>query len=123
MKPAQRIRFATIAPPLRLALAFLLLCVSRQAMSCELDAAYPFHIEAHSLSETLLLIGRTSGCTVSFKPDNTRDYQSQPINGRLSVRQAMGLALIDSDLETLQTRNGSLTVRKRGAAPRHVGEE
>lgn len=91
-------------------------------MSCELDATYPFHIEAHSLSETLLLIGRTSGCTVSFKPDNTRDYQSQPINGRLSVRQAMGLALIDSDLETLQTRNGSLTVRKRGAAPRLWGQ-
>ncbi|KRP58733.1 hypothetical protein TU79_18405 [Pseudomonas trivialis] len=88
-----------------------------------MDAAYPFHIEAQSLSETLLLIGRASGCTVSFKPDNTRDYQSQPINGRLSVRQAMGLALIDSDLETLQTRNGSLTVRKRGAAPRYVGEE
>ncbi|WP_139136759.1 STN domain-containing protein [Pseudomonas trivialis] len=123
MKPAQRIRFATTAPPLRLALALLLLCISRQAMSCELDAAYPFHIEAQSLSETLLLIGRASGCTVSFKPDNTRDYQSQPINGRLSVRQAMGLALIDSDLETLQTRNGSLTVRKRGAAPRYVGEE
>lgn len=123
MKPAQRIRLATTTLPLRLALAFLLLCISCQAMSCELDAAYPFHIEAHSLSETLLLIGRASGCTVSFKPDNTRDYQSQPINGRFSVRQAMGLALIDSDLETLQTRNGSLTVRKRGAAPRHLAEE
>lgn len=106
-----------------MALALLLLYISREAMSCELDATYPFRIDAHSLSETLLLIGRASGCTVAFKPDNTRDYQSQPINGRLSVRQAMGQALINSDLETLQTRNGSLTVRKRSAATHPLAEE
>jgi hypothetical protein len=104
-------------------LALMLLYVSCEAASCELDAAYLFRIDAHSLSETLLLIGRASGCTVAFKPDNTRDYQSQPINGRFSVRQAMGQALINSNLETLQTRNGSLTVRKRGTAPHPLAEE
>ncbi len=82
-------------------------------MACDLQQVHSYKIEANRLSETLLFIGRASGCSISFKPANTHEYMSQAIEGQMSVQEAMSMALSASDLETKQLENGSLTIRKR----------
>ncbi|MNF13604.1 hypothetical protein D3C80_2155050 [compost metagenome] len=69
------------------------------------------------------MIGRVSGCTVVFEPKSTREQMNPPIIGRLTVREAMQRALVRSDLETVQTHNGTLTVRRRAAGSQKLAEQ
>ncbi|MBI6599472.1 MULTISPECIES: STN domain-containing protein [Pseudomonas] len=123
MKPVERISLHLQARSLSTVLTVSLLCFGRTGSSCELNDAHLFRIDANNLSETLLLIGRISGCTVVFKPESARDYHSHPIQGLLNVREAMRQALIGSNLEMLQTRNGSLTVQMLSANRRSLVKE
>lgn len=113
VKSVDRRCYAIASLPLRLALAASVIGVCNPASSCDFDTLKDYRVTAKNLSQTLLLIGRISGCTISFKPENTRGYNSQPVNGMFSAREAMNRALMGTNLEILQTRNGTLTVRER----------
>lgn len=123
MKPVPRIRLSFKAPALVACVALSVMTASRTLYACELEGVHTFDIPEGSLSETLLLIGRASGCAVAFKPGSTLPYHSTPIQGQLTVKQAMERAMTGSELMVMQIRNGSLTIRNRNARPPAMAEE
>lgn len=114
MKPVDRVSPPLIRLPKRMALFASLIGISGTCLSCDFDATKVYRISVADLGQTLLMIGRTSGCTIVFEPRNTDNFRGPFINGKLSAREAMVRALKDTNLETLQTRNGTLTVREQG---------
>lgn len=122
MNKAKRLSLKRLRMPFWIALA-LPSCYSPSSIGCEFDAEHLYRITATKLSESLLVIGRVSGCTVVFEPKSTREQMNPPIIGRLTVREAMQRALVRSDLETVQTHNGTLTVRRRAAGSQKLAEQ
>lgn len=99
------------------------LSVSSHLGACEIDQQHIFRINATGLSDALLMIARTGGCVVSFKPESVRHHRSETIEGSLTVQQAIDRALRGTGLEVYQTRNGTLTLRRLATSPSPLAEK
>lgn len=99
-----------------LALASCLIAVSPNSFGCEPSMMHIFQMDEMSLNEALLQIGRLTGCVIAFNPDDTRGFQAISVRGHLSVTEAMSRVLTGSNLRSVRTSNGTLTVRNLNRA-------
>lgn len=91
----------------------LALCLAawRGAGAAEPQAeSLDFDIPAGPLGSTLLAIGRLSGALVSFKPGIVDPHQAPAVRGRLTLKQALELALDSTGLAFQMTPSGVVTV-------------
>ena len=72
-----------------------------------------FDIPAGPLGSTLLAIARRAGTLVSFKPGIVDPHQAPAIRGRLTLQQALELALDATGLAFQMTPSGVVTVVER----------
>ncbi len=82
-----------------------------------------FDIPAGPLSVTLIEIGRSSGQLVSFPPELVASLTAPPVQGRLTLLQALTLATQPSGLAVDLTPGGVVTVREGPARPSAAGED
>lgn len=107
----------TTALPSRLARRALALCLAAwRGATAATDLpgdALDFDIPAGPLGSTLLAIARRTGTLVSFKPGVVDPHQAPAVRGRLTLQQALELALDSTGLAFQMTPSGVVTVVDR----------
>ncbi len=71
-----------------------------------------FHIPAQSLDRALRTFAKQSETSVLYKSDLTRAYQTSPIIGPYSLKRALDILLLDTNLAYRETTTGSLTIEE-----------
>ncbi|WP_162255156.1 TonB-dependent receptor domain-containing protein [Rhizobacter sp. Root1221] len=91
--------------------AMVLLCLPA-SQAAVAPRELEFDVPAGLLSTALIEIGRLGGVIVSFKPELVSTRSAGPIQGRLSLREALERALHDTDLSIDIKTDGTVTVRE-----------
>jgi iron complex outermembrane receptor protein len=68
-------------------------------------------VPALPLSAALKVIAQQTGVDILFTPDSVSGLKTEPLSGRMSARQAIGLLIENTELEVISGGPGSLVVR------------
>lgn len=81
------------------------------------QAKLNYHLASGPLDQTLIEIAKESGQPISFDAPLVKSLKSAPVDGDLTVAQAIDRALEGTGLERLTTVSGAITVRRAAGAP------